>query len=182
MESIEEARDRVAAKRVMQVRAPKDAPSPASMQKPILPEGKRDDGTFAEGNPGGPGRPSLRDELDTLLAEIDHTGKRKTRLLAEALFTLAMRGSVQAHGMIWDRLEGSAVKRVEMTGANGGPITHADVTADTLSAYALEAIALVEAAERIANAGGADGGEVAADGAREPVLLPQAAAEPADGT
>ena len=47
---------------------------------------------------------------------------------------------------------------VAMTGADGGPIVYADATADQLQAYALEALATVEAAERIcAQSGGADG-------------------------
>ena len=57
------------------------------------------------------------------------------------------------------------VNRVEVTGADGGPIQHADATADTLEAYALEALALVESAERIANAGSEVACEPSADGA-----------------
>jgi hypothetical protein len=47
---------------------------------------------------------------------------------------------------------------MEITGANGGPIRHADTSPEKLQAYALECLAAVEAAERIcAQSGGADG-------------------------
>ena len=56
--------------------------------------------------------------------------------------------------------------KAEHTGANGGPIAHADTTADQLATYALEALATIEAAERIC-AQSSDGvREVPPDGTR----------------
>jgi hypothetical protein len=77
---------------------------------------------------------------------------------------------------MWGRRE-----HVELTGANGGPVAHADATADILQAYALEALALVSEAERIASAGSDALCEAAADGVGEPVLPAQAAEESQDG-
>lgn len=55
---------------------------------------------------------------------------------------------------------------LEVSGPNGGPIAHADTTDETLQAYALEALATVEAAERICAESLAASGEPAADGTR----------------
>lgn len=54
--------------------------------------------------------------------------------------------------------------RVEVTGANGGPIAHADATKDTLEAYAAEALALATIAGAVPS-GDADS-ETEADGTR----------------
>jgi hypothetical protein len=70
---------------------------------------------------------------------------------------------------------------VAMTGADGGPIVYADATADQLQAYALEALATVEAAERICAQSSGAHGETSADSDGESLLQAQAASQPADG-
>jgi len=56
--------------------------------------------------------------------------------------------------------------RVEVTGVDGGPITHADATQDALEVYALEALTTVEAAERIARESSDAACPAKADGTR----------------
>ena len=72
---------------------------------------------FMPGESGNPnGRPSLKDELTAMMAEMDDVrGKRKTRVLAETWYELAARGSVQAMLGLWDRLEGAPKQTLEVT-------------------------------------------------------------------
>ena len=123
---------------------------------------------FMPGQSGNPnGRPSLAAALEQVLAEDDEiTGKPNTYAIAKSIVRVAKAGSVQAFSVIADRIDGKALERIEVTGADGGPIQHADTTPDKLQAYALEAVALVSEAERIATQGSHAPSEVAADGTR----------------
>lgn len=65
--------------------------------------------------PNPKGRPSLAVELARLLAETDEaTGKGKVRLLAESLYQLAINGSVQAHALILDRVDGKVPQEIDV--------------------------------------------------------------------
>ena len=128
-------------KRSMQKSAPKQPPVQNPMQNvacEVPPEGNLPHRWTPEeaaeiGKTGG--RPCLRDELLAMLAEVDpkRSGKRKTRVLAESLYELACRGSIQAHHEIWDRLEGAPKQTFEV---NLHDLTDADLRAKLAEAAA----------------------------------------------
>jgi hypothetical protein len=103
--------------------------------EPFVAEQKRNaDGTFRA--LAGPGRPSLAVELANLLAETDEkTGKRKTRILAEALYDLAKGGSVQALAMVMDRTDGKVPQQIDVA------VTLDDITDKELETELAEATA-----------------------------------------
>jgi Family of unknown function (DUF5681) len=77
------------------------------------------------GNPNGRPRKMVTEALNELLAERvpgDKQKRTKARLLADVLFTQAMKGKTQAAIEIIDRTEGRAVQGHEVSGPQGGAI------------------------------------------------------------
>lgn len=128
-----------------------------------------------------------RPTLESRFFHVIEKGRAEMRMsLRRQQIRTALSPVDPAHGtmLVWlgkTLLGQSETSKVELTGANGGPVAHADATADILQAYALEALALVSEAERIASAGSDALCEAAADGVGEPVLPAQAAEESQDG-
>jgi hypothetical protein len=77
------------------------------------------------GNPNGRPRKPVTEALNELLTERvpgDKQKRTKARLLADILFTQAMKGKVQAAIEIIDRTEGRAPQSIQMSGPQGSAI------------------------------------------------------------
>lgn len=115
------------------------------------------------------------DTLERRFAGVIEKGRAEGRMsLRRQQYKVAMTPAIpgSATMLVWlgkTVLGQREESRVEITGAAGGPIAHADVTSDKLEAYALEALATVEAAERICAEGVVAAGEPAGDGVGEPL-------------
>lgn len=87
-----------------------------------------ENGRFAKGHPGGPGRKpkehSITDQLRGVSEEIDEeTGKTKAQLLAEKLWALALEDEdKQAMVQIIDRLDGKPRESIELEQVNPQPL------------------------------------------------------------
>ena len=92
-------------------------------KKGITPPGAK---PFKKGNSGNPnGRPCKIPELDKLLAEVlgeEKEGVAAAKAILMALRAKATKGDVRAAEVLLDRAYGKAKEKVELTGANGGPV------------------------------------------------------------
>jgi hypothetical protein len=78
------------------------------------------------GNPGGRRPKPLTGALSELLARRvpkDPKGRMYVQVIAQALIRKAAMGDVRAAAEIADRVEGKAMRGVEMSGREGGPLT-----------------------------------------------------------
>ena len=97
-------------------RAKPKAEKPDTVAPTVSDEEKRNpDGTFAKGNPGGPGRPSLAGEIMKVLAETDlATGKPNVYKVALAIVELAKTGSLGHVGVIMERTDGKVAQPISV--------------------------------------------------------------------
>lgn len=72
------------------------------------------------GNPGGRPKKKLVDELLTELLEASESGE--ARLIAKKLIALAKKGDTVAAKLVAERTQGKPMQKVEVSGADGGPI------------------------------------------------------------
>ena len=119
-------------------------------------------GTFAVGNPGGPGRPSLAGEILKVLAENDEdTGKPNVHQIAVATVKLAKSGSIGHVQLIIDRTDGKVSQPVEVSNPPGEAFKVVDLasfTPEELAAYESNLKLLAGVASR--SDGGAEEGPV----------------------
>jgi hypothetical protein len=101
------------------------------------------------GNPSGkaPGTVSLRRILRARLAEIPEGSDRRTMAeqLVDSTCKAALKGDAQARKLIWESIEGAARQQIDVTAHEYTPPV---IDEDTMIAYALEAAAICEEADR----------------------------------
>ena len=81
---------------------------------------------FKKGISGNPkGKPPKIPKLDVLLAEVlgeDKDGITAAKAILMALRAKATKGDVRAAEVLLDRAYGRTTDKIELTGANGGPV------------------------------------------------------------
>jgi len=85
-------------------------------------EGRLGNGQFAKGHSGGPGRP--RKEREERYYEITMSAVtfEDWKRIVQKAAAQAKRGDAQARKWLSDFLVGPVAQRVELTGADGGPV------------------------------------------------------------
>lgn len=87
--------------------------------------GRKSDGTFAKGNPGGPGRPpkelTISNILDEILSE-EVDGSTRKKIIMKRVVQKAYEGERWAVEFIANRLEGLPRQEVDSTVTNINPI------------------------------------------------------------
>lgn len=116
----------------------------------------------------------LRD-LKMKLAQVNPASKEGASVsetIVGVLCRKAMKGDLDAMGMIFDRLHGKPSQQIEHTGQNGGPIQYEDITMETLQARlasVLERYQAVQSSDRLATLEGDRRNLQLSDSANEPL-------------
>jgi hypothetical protein len=83
---------------------------------------RKDNGQFAPGHKGGPGRPKRRTEDQYLDAMIARVTIKDWREIVDAAVVKAKRGDARARTWLSDYLLGPPVQRTQISGPEQGPI------------------------------------------------------------
>src|SRR5436305_374880 len=90
--------------------------------------GRDDKGRFVSGNPGGPGRPRRQVEQEYHDVMINAVSPEDWHSIIQTAVVQALDGSHEARRFLADYILGKPLQRTELTGAEGGPVQHMDLS------------------------------------------------------